>query len=94
MENQKLDIPLINCEVSLNLTWSANYVITSMVKRERTGTNRDNSPTGASFKIIDRKLYVPVVTLSAQDDNKLLEQLKTGFKRILKWNKYRSEMLF
>ena len=65
-----------------------------MVKRERTGTNRDHSPTGASFKIIDRKLYVPVVTLSAQDDNKLLEQLKTGFKRILRWNKYRSEMLF
>ena len=38
------------------------------------------------------KLYVPVVTLSAENDNKLLEQLKTGFKRTIKWNKYRSEM--
>ena len=38
------------------------------------------------------KLYVPVVTLSAENDNKLLEKLKTGFKRTIKWNKYRSEM--
>ena len=37
-------------------------------------------------------MYVPVVTLSAKNDNKLLEQLKTGFKRTIKWNKYRSEM--
>ena len=44
------------------------------------------------FKITDTKLYVPVVTLSTQDDNKLLEQLKTGFKRTIKWNKYRSGM--
>ena len=37
-------------------------------------------------------MYVPVVTLSAENDNKLLEQLKTGFKRAIKWNRYRSEM--
>ena len=37
-------------------------------------------------------MYVPVVTLSTQDDNKLLEKLKVGFKRTIKWNKYRSEM--
>ena len=37
-------------------------------------------------------MYVPVVTLSAENDNQLLEQLKTGFKRAIKWNKYRSEM--
>ena len=37
-------------------------------------------------------MYVPVVTLSAENNNKLLEQLKTGFKRTIKWNKYRSEM--
>ena len=37
-------------------------------------------------------MFVPVVTLSTQDDNKLLEQLKAGFKRTIKWNKYRSEM--
>ena len=87
-----LDIPLINCEVSLALTWSADCVITSMEKRITTGTNRGDSPTGAMFKITVAKLYVPVVTLSAENDNKLLEQLKTGFKGTLKWSKYRSEM--
>ena len=40
----------------------------------------------------DCKLYIPVITLSAQNHNKLLEQLKTGFKRTIKWNKYRSKM--
>ena len=48
--------------------------------------------TNAIFKITDTKLYVPVVTLSTKDDNNFLEQLKSGFKRIIKWNKYRSEL--
>ena len=93
-----LDIPLINCEVSLALSWSATCVITSLEKRLVTAAQGDNatvyddSPTDATFKITDSKLYVPVVTLSAENDNKLLEQLKTGFKRTIKWNKYRSEM--
>ena len=51
-----------------------------------------NNPTNTTFKITDTKLYVPVVTLSTEDDNKLLEQLKLEFKRTIKWNKYRSEM--
>ena len=54
--------------------------------------NRGDSPTNVIFKITDTKLYVPVVTLSAENYNKILEQLKTGFKRTIKWNKYRSEM--
>ena len=37
-------------------------------------------------------MYLPVVSSSSSADNKLLEQLKTGFKRTIKWNKYRSEM--
>ena len=87
---ETLDMPLINCEVSLALTWSPDCVITSVEKRLVTaaqGDNpevRDNSPTNATFKITDTKLYVPVVTLSAENDNKLLEQLKTGLKRIIK----------
>ena len=47
---------------------------------------------GATFKITDTKLYVPIVTLSTEDDNKLLEQLKTGFQKTIRWNKYMSEM--
>ena len=53
---------------------------------------RDNSPTGATLNINDCKLYVPVVTLSKNDEIKLLTNLKSGFKRELKWNKYRSQM--
>ena len=50
------------------------------------------APTGSKLQITYTKLYVPVVTLSAKDDNNFLEQLKSGFKRTIKWNKYRSEM--
>ena len=89
---RNFDMLLINCEISLTLTQPAHCVITSMEKRAITATRRDGSPTGATFKITDTKQYVPVVTLSTEDDNKLLEQLKLGFKRTIKWNKYRSEM--
>ena len=85
-------MPLINCEMSLILTWSREGVITSMEKRLITDARRDTSPTNATFKITDTKLYVPVVTLSSEDDNKFLEQLKSGFKGTMKWNKYRPEM--
>ena len=89
-----LNIPLVNCEVSLALSWSATCVITSMKKRILVAgqPNRDDSPTNATFKVTDTKLYVPVVTLSVENDNKHLEQLKTGFKRAIKRKKYRSEM--
>ena len=63
-----------------------------MERRLIKNTRRDASPTGAIFQITDTKLYVPVVTLSTEDDNNFLEQLKSGFKRTIKWNKYRSEM--
>ena len=82
-----LKMPLINCELSLILTWSGECVITSMERRVITNTQRDPSPIGATFKITDTKLYLPVVTLSTENDKKLLEQSRT-----IKWNKYRSEM--
>ena len=50
------------------------------------------APPGLEFQITDTKLYVPVVTLSKENDIKLLEELKSGFKRTIKWNKYRSQM--
>ena len=93
-----LDIPLINCEVSLDLTWSQNYVLTSKATRNSfaAGDNpavaQINNPTNAIFEITDCKLYVPVITLSAENENKLLEQLKTGFKITVPWKKYRSEI--
>ena len=53
-------------------------------------TNIDNQC--ASFSINDTKLYVPIVTLSTQDNAKLLEQLKSGFKRTINWNRYQSKV--
>ena len=72
---------LINCEVNLVLTWSANRVIVY--------TNVANQ--GATFAITETKLYIPLVTLSTQDNAKLLQQLKSGFKRIINWDKYLSK---
>ena len=51
-----------------------------------------DNPENSIFQITDTKLYVPVVTLSKENDIKLLEQLKSGFKRTIKWNKYSSQM--
>ena len=71
-------MPLINCEVALFGGWSANCVIIY--------TNVNNQvPT---FTIIETNLYVSVVTLSTQDNAKLLLQLKSGFERKTSWNKY------
>ena len=55
-------------------------------------TVANNPPTGLEFQITDTILYVPVVTLSKENDIKLLEKLKSEFKRTIKWNKYRSQM--
>ena len=92
-----LDMPLINREINLLLAWSENCVITSKATRDVDSDSNPavatvNNPTNAAFKITDTKLHVPVVTLWTKDDNKLLEQLKIGFKRTIEWNKYRSKM--
>ena len=70
------EVPLINCKVELSLSWDPNSVLSSLV--------------GASnFTITDAKLYVPVVTLSIEDNAKLLKLLNEGFKRSVCWNKYK-----
>ena len=74
-------MPLLNCEVELILTWSENYVIISTIIANQ-------NPT---FTITEINLYVPVVTLSTQDNAKLLPQLKSSFKRTISWNKYLSK---
>ena len=76
-----LEIPLIKCEINLILSWSTNCVIVS--------TNVANQ--NATFEITDTKLYIPVVTLSTQDNSKLLQQLKSKIKRIISWIKYLSK---
>ena len=87
-----LNIPLISCEVSLELKWDKNCIITSLEQKDIGGGNRDNAPTGATLAIKDCKLYIPAVTLSKDDEIKLLTNLKSGFKREIIWNKYRPQM--
>ena len=74
-----LKMPLINCEVNLILTCSKDCVIT-------------NSTGEGKFAITETNLYVPVVTLSTKDNEKLLQQLKSGFKKTINWNKYESRI--
>ena len=76
-----LEMPLNNCEINIILTWSTNRVTVS------TNVAIQN----VSFEISNTKLYVPVLTLSLQDNTKLLQQLKSGFKRVTNWNIYLSK---
>ena len=90
-----LNMPLISFEVSLELKWNKNCVTTSLERIQVDAGPpivRDNAPTGATLAIIDCNLYIPVLTLSKDDEIKLLTNLKSGFKREIKWNKYRSQM--
>ena len=70
---RSLEIPLINCRVEVSLTWNKNCIWTSLV----------GDP---AFTITDAKLYVPVVTLSIEDNAKLTKLLGEGFKRSAYWN--------
>ena len=95
---RSLDIPLINCEITLILSLYEKCVLVGKALRNAPDLQPDppiaaiESPTDAKFKITDCKLYVPVIALSAENDNKLLEQLKPGFRITIKWNKCMSQM--
>ena len=68
----------INCEISLQLKWSKKCILVA-------GTTSNQNP---SFKIKDTKLFVPVATLSTQENIKFFKQIEPGFKRTINWNKY------
>ena len=70
---------LINCEINLLLTWTEKCVLS-------------NDTKATTFSITNAKHYAPIVTLSTQDNAKLLQQLKSGFKRTINWNKYQSKV--
>ena len=75
-------MPFVNCHTELDLSWRKDCVL----------IEQNNNITGANFVITSTKLYVPVVTLSINDNIKFLENIKQGFKRTISWNKYRSEI--
>ena len=89
-----LNIPFISCEVFLELKWNKNCLITSLEQRQvDAGPPVVNGTTmSATLAINNCKLYVPVVTLSKDNEIKLLTNLKSGFKREIIWNKCRSQM--
>ena len=72
-------MPLFDCEINLILIWSQNCVTYSTIRKTK-------------FAITDPKRYVPVVTLSTQDNTQLLQQLTSGFKRTINWKKYQSKV--
>ena len=68
-----LEMPLFNCEICLQLKWSIHWILVTV-----TAANQNQE-----IKITDTELYIPVVTLSTQDNIKLLKQLESGFKRTI-----------
>ena len=76
------EMPLIKCNINLDLNWSKKCITVATAL-----ANQD-----ATFPITDAKHFVPVVTLSTQDNAKLLKQLKSCFKRTFNWNKYQSKI--
>ena len=73
-------MPLIDSQINLILTWTANCVIFNSAANKVT-----------TFATTDAKLYVPFATLSSKNNGKLLRQLKSGFKCTINWNKYQSK---
>ena len=97
-----LDLPLINFQIELDLSCSKECIISEISITPRIPTNADVNPhvqevtviqkAGETFRINNAKLYVPVVTLSINDNIKYLENIMQKFKRTISWNKYRSEI--
>ena len=75
---RSLEMPLINCKIKLNLTWKKECVL----------SNQDGA---AVFIINDTKMYVPVVTLSKEDNEDFIEQQNKGFQRSIYWNEYKTK---
>ena len=77
---RSLEIPLINCKIKLNLTWKKECVLST-------------DAGDAVFIINDTKMYVPVVTLSKEDNKDFIEQQNKGFQRSIYWNEYKTKEL-
>ena len=96
---RSLHLPLINCEIELDLSWS-RYCVISEISRTSNEVPNTNPVThgveittnSGTFQINNAKLYVPVVTFSINDNIKFLENIKQRFERTSFWKKYRSEI--
>ena len=84
---RSLEMPLINCKIKLNLTWKKECVLSTL------NDDAANPENNAVFIINDTKLYVPVVTLSKEDNKDFIEQQKKGFQRSIYWSEYKTKEL-
>ena len=75
---RSLEMPLIKCKIKLNLTWKKECALST-------------DTANVVFIINDRKLYVPVVTLSKEDNKDFIEQQNKGFQRSVYWNEYKTK---
>ena len=75
---RSLEMPLINCKIKLNLPWKKECVLST-------------ADDDAVFIIKDTKMYVPVVTLSKEDNKHFIEQQNKGFQRSIYWNEYKTK---
>ena len=73
-------MPIFNCGINFISTWPANFALSNAAANQ-----------GTTFAITDTRLYVPVLTLTTDDNGKLFQQLKSGFKRTINWNKYQTK---
>ena len=83
---RSLEMPLINCKIKLNLTWKKECVLST--DNDANAANADNNPV---FIINDIKLYVPVVTLSKDDNKDFIDQQNKAFQRSIYWNEYKTK---
>ena len=79
---RSLEMPLINCKISLELKYNKNCVLS---------IHNGNDGNNLTFTMTDAKLYVPIVTLSSKDTSHLSKLLSEGFKRSVFWNKYHTK---
>ena len=70
-------MPLINCKIHLKLNWSKDCVMSTIA--------------ATTFKIINTKLYVPIVTFLSKNNVKMVKLLEEGFKRYFYWNEYKTK---
>ena len=82
---RSLEMPLINCKIKLNLTWKKECVLSTF------DDDAGNPEKNAVFIINDTKKYVPVVTLSKEDNKDFIEQQNKGFQRSIYWNEYKTK---
>ena len=73
-------MPLINCKAELKFKWTKHYVLAA------DGNDNDDMNSNNTFTIKITKLYVPVVTLSAKENQKLSKRLSKEFERSVYWN--------